>query len=54
MEDKDIRVVQWIVGEDDQGQPIIRHRIEQLRSGHWVEVSVYFEQPDGSLTEVPQ
>lgn len=51
MEDGDIRVVQWIVGEDDQGRPMFRHRIEQLRSGHWNPIPVFLKLEDGSLVE---
>lgn len=49
--DGDIRVVEWIVGEDDQGRPLLRHRMEQHRDGQWLPVPVFLKLADGSLVE---
>lgn len=49
-----IRAVNYIVGISADGQPQFNYRLEQLGPWGWQRIPVYQEQPDGSLTEIPQ
>jgi hypothetical protein len=49
-----IRVVNYVAGVDDEGRPVLMHRIEQLWDGHWTPVPVYHETGDGLLQEIKQ
>lgn len=49
-----IRAVNYIVGRDEVGSPIFRHRLEQSGPWGWQPIPVYQEEADGSLTEITQ
>lgn len=49
-----IRAVNFVNGEDENGEPIINYRVEQLGPWGWQPIPVYQEQPDGTLVEIPQ
>jgi hypothetical protein len=49
----EIRGINYIDGMDDQGNWIVRHRIEQFWDGTWTPIKVYHEEGD-ELREVKQ
>lgn len=46
--DGEVRVVNYIIGVTDDGEPIINHRLEQYYSGKWKPIRVCHE--DAELT----
>ena len=41
-------------GNEGPETPVIKHRLEQFGPWGWQPIPVYQEQPDGTLTEIPQ
>jgi len=48
--DGEIRAVNYPIRTAEDGQPIVKHRLEQYYSGEWREISVYDEDKDGNLS----
>ena len=49
-----IRAVNYNVGHDEDGRPLFKHRLEQFGPWGWQPVPVYYEEADGTLTEIPE
>lgn len=43
-----------IYGNEGPEMPVMKYRIEQLGPWGWQPVPVYYEEADGTLTEIPQ
>ena len=43
-----------IFGNEGPELPVMKYRIEQLGPWGWQPVPVYYEEADGTLTEIPQ
>jgi hypothetical protein len=50
----EIRIINFIDGMDDQGNWLIRQRIDQFWDGQWSPVKMYHMNGNGSMVEVKQ
>jgi hypothetical protein len=50
----DLRAVNYIVGECENGHPLFNHHLEQYRDGAWSPIPVFLRNANGTLTPIPR
>ena len=50
----EIRAVNYIDGMGDDGNWVIKHRMEQFWDGTWAEIKVYHDPGNGKLERIKQ